>query len=259
MDAAIPAAMFFALNLPPGSEIMVPRYTFFASVVPMRVFGLVPVFVDVNPRTLNFDVDDAKPPADQEHQGGLAGPLDGPPLRDGRHQRVCGRARPGGPGGCGHSPGVPQGQAGGHQGPDVDLRLPGDQADPGHGRGMGMYQNREDYERATTFGHSATSPRAFPRTALPASSRVRPQLQVPDEPDGRGPRPGPLRKLKARNEEGVAQVRKLNDRITQLPGLVGPHVRPDMSRLYYSSNILFLDEAKAGFTRAALIKRPGRG
>ena len=37
-----------------------PSYTFFASVVPMRVFGLVPVFVDVNPRTLNFDVNDAK-------------------------------------------------------------------------------------------------------------------------------------------------------------------------------------------------------
>ena len=54
------ASMFFALNLPPGSEIMVPSYTFFATIVPMRLFGLVPVFVDVNPRTLNFDLDDAK-------------------------------------------------------------------------------------------------------------------------------------------------------------------------------------------------------
>ena len=33
--------MFFALNLPPGSDIMVPSYTFFASIVPMRLFGLV--------------------------------------------------------------------------------------------------------------------------------------------------------------------------------------------------------------------------
>src|SRR5947208_2013397 len=30
------AAMFFALNLPPGSEVLVPSYTFFASIVPMR-------------------------------------------------------------------------------------------------------------------------------------------------------------------------------------------------------------------------------
>ena len=53
-------SMFFALNLPPGSEIMVPSYTFFATIVPMRLFGLVPVFVDINPRTLNFDLEDAK-------------------------------------------------------------------------------------------------------------------------------------------------------------------------------------------------------
>jgi len=54
------ASMFFALDLPPGSEIMVPSYTFFATIVPMRLFGLVPVFVDINPRTLNFDLEDAK-------------------------------------------------------------------------------------------------------------------------------------------------------------------------------------------------------
>ena len=46
------ASMFFALDLPPGSEIMVPSYTFFATIVPMRLFGLVPVFVDINPLTL---------------------------------------------------------------------------------------------------------------------------------------------------------------------------------------------------------------
>jgi dTDP-4-amino-4,6-dideoxygalactose transaminase len=53
-------AMFFALDLPPGSEVMVPCSTFWATIMPMRFFGLVPVFVDINPRTLNFDVEDAK-------------------------------------------------------------------------------------------------------------------------------------------------------------------------------------------------------
>ncbi len=53
-------SMFFALNLPPGSEIMVPSYTFFATILPMRLFGLVPVFVDIHPRTLNLDPEDAK-------------------------------------------------------------------------------------------------------------------------------------------------------------------------------------------------------
>ena len=42
-------SMFFALDLPPGSEIMVPSYTFFATITPMRIWGLVPVFVDIEP------------------------------------------------------------------------------------------------------------------------------------------------------------------------------------------------------------------
>src|SRR5512146_2866998 len=53
-------AMFFALNLPPGSEIMVPCATFWATITPMRYFGLVPIFVDINPVSLNFDLEDAK-------------------------------------------------------------------------------------------------------------------------------------------------------------------------------------------------------
>src|SRR5690348_12683580 len=50
-------SMYFALDLPPGSEIMVPSHTFWSTVVPMRFFGLVPVFVDIDPHTGNFDVD----------------------------------------------------------------------------------------------------------------------------------------------------------------------------------------------------------
>jgi len=53
-------AMFFALKLPPGSEIMVPCATFWATITPMRFFGLVPIFVDINPISLNFDLADAK-------------------------------------------------------------------------------------------------------------------------------------------------------------------------------------------------------
>ena len=35
---------FFAMDLPAGSEVLVPSYTASASIVPMRFFGLVPVF-----------------------------------------------------------------------------------------------------------------------------------------------------------------------------------------------------------------------
>lgn len=42
-------SMLFALQYPEGGEIIVPDYSTWFPVVPMRFFGLVPVFVDVDP------------------------------------------------------------------------------------------------------------------------------------------------------------------------------------------------------------------
>ena len=53
-------SMYFALDLPPGSEIMVPSYTFFSACLAMRFFGLVPIFIDIDPKTACFDLEDAK-------------------------------------------------------------------------------------------------------------------------------------------------------------------------------------------------------
>ncbi|MEN6532495.1 MAG: DegT/DnrJ/EryC1/StrS family aminotransferase, partial [Bryobacteraceae bacterium] len=52
--------MLFALDLPRGSEILAPSYTAWATTAPMHLFGYVPAFVDVNPRTMTFDLEDAK-------------------------------------------------------------------------------------------------------------------------------------------------------------------------------------------------------
>jgi perosamine synthetase len=49
-------------------------------------------------------------------------------------------------------------------------------------------------------------------------------------------------------------VRELNDRICQLPGLSEPVCRPDQQRVYYFSNMVLLDEKKAGMSRASVIK-----
>ena len=53
-------SMLFALDLPPGSEILVPDLNAWFAIVAMRHFGLVPVWVDVDPRTMNIDVADCK-------------------------------------------------------------------------------------------------------------------------------------------------------------------------------------------------------
>ena len=64
-----------------------------------------------------------------------------------------------------------------------------------------------------------------------------------------------LRGLDERNAAGAAQVRRLNDRLVQLPGLYEQTSgRRDMKRIYYSWNMLFLDEAEAGMSRDACVR-----
>ena len=49
-----------ALELAPGDEVLVPAFTFFATAEAVILAGGKPVFVDVDPRTLNLDPEDAR-------------------------------------------------------------------------------------------------------------------------------------------------------------------------------------------------------
>jgi dTDP-4-amino-4,6-dideoxygalactose transaminase len=120
--------------------------------------------------------------------------------------------------------------------------------------GMGMYQTREYYERAAAFGHYEDPPK-FPKDS--------PYRQYEGTGFGQKYRMHPfaaavarqqLKGLDERNTLVHSNVRKLNDRLLQLPGLSEPRCRPDQKRAYYHADMLFLDEAKAGFSRAALVK-----
>lgn len=249
------AAMFFALDLPPGSEIMVPSYTFFATIVPMRLFGLVPVFVDIDPRTLNFDVEDAKRrltkntkavfpvhwlglPCDMDAIGDFARKRGLIVLEDAAHAHGA------------SFKGKFMGSWGRMSIFSYQMSKPLSALEGG----MGVYQRQEDYERAASFGHydipagfpAASSYRRYAGTGLGLKLRMHPLAAALARVQ--------LRDLAQRNAAGVAQVRRLNDRLVQLPGLAEPRLRADMRRLYYSANVLLLDEGKAGISRAALIK-----
>jgi len=249
-------SMFFALDLPPGSEILVPSYTFFATIVPMRLFGLVPVFVDINPRTLNFDLEDAKKrltkdtkavlpvhwiglPCEMDHISQWAKEKGLVVLEDAAHAHGA----------------ELQGKKMGTWGRMAIFSYQASKPLPAIEGGMGMYQERADYERATTFGHYSV-PSAFPDdsqyrkyngTGLGVKFRMHPMAAALARCQLRG--------LDERNAEGAAQVRRMNDRLTQLPGLYEQtYGRADMKRLHYSWNMLSIDEAEAGMSRAAAVK-----
>ncbi len=120
--------------------------------------------------------------------------------------------------------------------------------------GMGMYQTREYFERAAAFGHyedpekfPKDSPvRAYEGTGFGQKYRMHPFAAAVARLQLRG--------LDERNAVVKSNIRKLNDRITQLPGLSEPRCRPDQDRVYYHANLLLLDEQKAGFKRDTLLK-----
>jgi len=248
-------SMFFALNLPPGSEIMVPSYTFFATIVPMRFFGLVPVFVDINPRTLNFDLEDAKKRLTPNtravlpvHWIGL--PCDMDAIADWAKEKGlivledCAHAQ------CAKLKDKYMGTWGEMAIFSYQLSKPL----PGIEGGMGVYQTQEYFDRATLLGHYDTpgiaedSPyKKYHGTGLGTKTRMHPLAAALTRSQLRG--------LPERVAAGASQTRRLNDALVQLPGLYEQSSgRTDVQRLYYEWNMLFIDEAEVGVSRDAVVE-----
>jgi len=248
--------IFFSLSqdLPRGSEIMTPSYTAWA-IGSMWLFGLVPVFVDINPRTLNFDLDDAKRRLTKQtkalmpvHWLGLPCEMD----------QICDWAKEKGlivlEDAC-HAHGASmQDKYMGSWSRMAAFSFQTSKVLPAIEGGMGVYQQREDFERGTTLG-DYTKPRTFPEdspyrkyqgSGFGPKMRMHPMAAVLARCQLRG--------LNERNAKTVAQVRRLNDRILHLPGLYEQPAPSDMKRVYYAYDMLFIDEAKAGMSREACVK-----
>ncbi|MCX8063928.1 MAG: DegT/DnrJ/EryC1/StrS family aminotransferase [Candidatus Hydrogenedentes bacterium] len=245
----------FALDLPPGSEILVPDYSTWFPVVPMRFFKYVPVFVDINPKTLNIDVEDCKKrlspktkaimpvhwygvPCDLDYIDEFAKEHGLEVIEDASHAHGAKLKN------------VLIGKWGRMAGFSLQTTKPL----PAIEGGMAMYKNIRDYERSVTYGNYDL-PKTFPEdspyrkyqgTAFGGKLRIHPVAAILGRIQ--------LKYLDQKNKTGVAQMKKLNDAITQLPGLTAQYVRPDAERVYYSRNLLFIDEAKAGASRSAIVK-----
>jgi dTDP-4-amino-4,6-dideoxygalactose transaminase len=118
---------------------------------------------------------------------------------------------------------------------------------------MGNYQNKEDFERATMLGHYEFASR------LEKDSRYRKYsygfgMKLRMHPMAAALAKCQLEKLDKRNAILKAQVRCLNDRITQLPGLYEQQNRSDVDRVYYGGNRLYFKEKEAGFSREICVK-----
>ncbi len=247
-------SMYFALDLPPGSEIMVPSYTFYMTCLAMRFFGCVPIFVDIDPRTACFDLEDCKRkltkrtraicvmhswglPCEMDHIGAWAKEKGLILLEDAAHAHGA----------------EMQGRKMGTWGAMGIYSFQTSKVLPSVEGGMGMYQTREYYERAAAFGEyldpvkfpDSSPVRAYEGTGFGQKYRMHPLAAAIARQQLKG--------LDERTTVARANVRKMNDRLTHLPGLSEPRCRPDQKRAYYYASMLLLDEKKAGFSRGALV------
>lgn len=247
-------AMFFALKLPPGSEIMVPCATFWATITPMRFFGLVPIFVDINPITLNFDLEDAKKKLTKNtkalfpvHIGGMPADID----------RIAEFANEKGlillEDSC-HAHGASlKGKAMGTWGRMACFSFQASKPLPTIEGGMGNYKEKDDYDRATMLGHYEAASKLGDGSkyskyiyGLGMKLRMHPMAAALGKCQ--------LEKLDKRNALLKAQVRKLNDVITKFPGIYEQQNRSDLDRVYYGPNRLYFNEKETGFSRENFIK-----
>jgi len=250
-------SMYFALSLdvPPGSEVMVPSYTFFSACLALRFSNLVPVFIDIDPKTACFDLEDAKRkltprtvavevmhswglPCEMDHIFGWAKEKGLVTLEDASHAHGA----------------AMQGKKIGAWGDMAALSLQASKPLPAIEGGVGMYKTRAYYERAAAFGHYE-DPGTFPKespvhayegTGYGQKYRMHPYAAALARMQLKG--------LDAINATVMKNVRAVNDRLAQLPGITEPRCRADQQRVYYSSNMVFVDFKALGFSREALVK-----
>ncbi len=246
---------FFALDLPRGSEILAPSYTAWATTAPLHLFGYVPRFVDIHPRTMTFDLDDARKRLTAQTRAIVVMHSAGNPC-DMDH--ICAFAKEKGlivvEDACQAQGASLQGRQMGTWGSIGVFSFQSSKILPAIEGGAGIYQTREYYERATTFGNYEL-PSSFPAESpyrKYAGTGMGPKLRI--HPLAAAIARRQLPKLEAHNALVDAQVRRLTDRLVQLPGISRPHCRADAKRVYWGSHVLFLDEAKAGCPKETLLK-----
>ena len=244
----------FGLGLPEGSEVLVPSLDPWFGILPMRFFGLVPVFVDSKPRTLNFDLEDAKKRLTKKTKAIEVVHLFGLPCE---MEAICDFAKEKGLlilEDCAHAHNASiNGKYVGNWGQIGAFSCQGSKVLPAIEGGIANYANREFYERAATFGHYEC-PGRFPSDSKYRKYGTGLGLKLRMHPMGAALARCQLRNLDKQTEMEREQNHSLNTRLCQLPGVYEQAPGPGVKRVYWAGNHLFIDPAKAGMSRAAAVK-----
>lgn len=145
---------YFAVGVVPGSEVIVPTYTFFASAAPILMCGGSPVFCDIDPETLTADPADVERRITRKTRAICVVHLHGNPARMDKFAELCARYKLALIEDCSHAHGaLYQGRPVGSWGDVGCFSLQANKVISGGELGIAVTNNPELFDRMLVLGH----------------------------------------------------------------------------------------------------------
>lgn len=246
---------FFAVGAGPGTEVIVPTYTFFASAAPILPCGATPVFCDIDPLTLTADPDDVERRITSRTRAICVVHVWGNPARMDRFAQIAKRHGVALIEDCSHAHGASfQGRPVGGWGNVGCFSLQGLKAVSGGELGIAVTNDPKLYDRMLVlahFGRTGTDQAAgtFDIDGLALGLKYRPHLYGVILADGSLSRLPELNRLRRRNYAILTE--ELND----CPAIRPVDSYPESTRGGLLEFILRFDPSQAGgWTRGAFVK-----
>ncbi len=251
--AALHGAMF-AVGVAPGDEVISQAYTYWATIMPALALGAVPVFVEIEERTLGIDPEDLERKITRRTKAIVVVHLHGQPSD---MDAIMSIAREHGIAvieDASHAHGAKlNGQPIGTIGDVGAFSLQTSKLLPAGEGGILVTNEREYYERAVLLGHYERIPeltnenyRRYHRTCYGFKYRINPLAAAIARVQ--------LRHLDERNAKRNANIARFHDGIRDLPGIQVIDGLPGAEPVHYQNAIIYRPEELGGLPREKFIE-----
>jgi len=246
----------FAAGVRPGDEVLVPSFTWVATAAAILQCGAVPMFCDIDPKTLCVDPADMAKRITSRTKAALPVHLWGHPadmdaihaLAQKHNFKVVEDAS--------HAHGSTyKGRKAGTLGDVGCFSMQGSKALAGGEAGFLTTNDRDLYERAMLLGMSCFRLRkdlTVPQYARYADTGVGWKYRI--HPLAAGMALAQLRSLDARNALKAQRLNALSAELAGLTGIQTPYTSPDVTRGGWYGYILLIDEAELGVSRDVFVE-----
>jgi len=246
---------YFAVGVKPGTEVIVPSYTFFATVAPVLQCGGTPVFCDIDERTLTADPDDVERRITPRTRAICVVHMWGNPARMDRFAEIARRHRVALIEDCSHAHGAAyRGRPVGSWGHIGCFSLQGEKAVTGGEAGVAVTNDPTLFDTMLVLGHygrlkNGQVAETFQTDGLAYGLKYRPHLYAMVLASGSLSRLDELNRRRRRNYE-ILSAELENCRAVRAVGTY-----PDATRGGFLEFIVKYDPAHAGgWSRERFIK-----